>query len=141
MVIEYTAVEVQTVAADDNVIFNRTTIGHCETIMHSDGSGLITLKGCQCKSAYRVSFGANIAVAEGGTVGPVALAVAINGEARQQAVMIVTPAAVGDFFNVSTDIIICVDKCCCVTLSVKNVSDPEVDVDVQNANIIVNRIA
>jgi len=139
---EYTANAVQTVAAGGNVAFTSTPIP-CSRgyVLHRDNSGIITLRGIggQCRARYRLSFGANIAVATGGTVGAIALAIAINGEAVQTSTMVVTPAAVGDYFNVSTDMIIDVPKCCCYTITVQNTSTTAIDV--ANANIIIDRIA
>ena len=63
--------------------------------MHRDGSGLVTLRGLtnQCRARFRVSFGGNIAIPTGGTVGPISLAIAIDGEAVATTTMISTPAA------------------------------------------------
>ena len=55
--------------------------------------------------------------------------------------MTVTPAAVGEFFNVFSSIFIDVPRCCCVTISVQNVSEGAVPVDVENANLIIERVA
>ena len=109
---------------------------------HRDDSGLVTLRGlttCQCRARFKVSFGGNIALPTGGTAGPISLAIAIDGEAVPSTTMTVTPAAVEQFFNVYSSIFIDVPKGCCMTISVRNISD--VDVDVQNANLIVERVA
>ena len=79
---EIIANALQTVAANQNVYFtDEVTGGNC-AIMHRDDSGLVTLKGVtnQCRARYKVTFGANIAVPTGGTVGAISLAIAINGE-------------------------------------------------------------
>jgi hypothetical protein len=109
--------------------------------MHRAGSGLVSLKGVtnQCRARYRVSFGGNIAVPTGETVGPIELALAIEGEAVQSTTMIVTPAAVEEFFNIFSAIFIDVPRGCCMNISVKNISD--IPVNVQNANLIVERVA
>ena len=109
--------------------------------MHRAGSGLVSLKGItnQCRARYRVSFGGNIAVPTGETVGPIELALAIEGEAMQSTAMIVTPAAVEEFFNVFSAIFIDVPRGCCMNISVQNISD--IPVNVQNANLIVERVA
>jgi hypothetical protein len=93
----------------------------------------------QCRARFRVSFGANIAVPTDGTVGPISLAIAIDGEAVRATTMTVTPTVVDAFFNVFSSVFIDVPRGCCVTVSVKNITD--VDVDVQNANLIVDRVA
>ena len=138
---EIIANALQTVPANQNVYFTDTVIcGNC-SITHRDDSGLITLKGLtnQCRARYRVSFGGNIALPTGGTPGPISLAIAINGEPVRSTTMTVTPAAVGEFFNVYSSLYIDVPRGCCVTISVNNIST--VPVDVQNANLIVDRTA
>jgi hypothetical protein len=93
----------------------------------------------QCRARFRVSFGGNIAIPTGGTVGPISLALAIDGEAVPATTMIITPAAVEQFFNVSADLFIDVPRGCCVSVSVKNISIDAVVV--QNANLIITREA
>ena len=124
-----------------NVLFTDTVIsGKCSTT-HRDGSGLVTLRGVtnQCRARYKVSFGANIGLPTGGTVEPISVAIAIEGEAVASTTMIYTPAAVEEFGNVFSAIFIEVPRGCCVTISVKNTSGQEIDV--QNANLIVERVA
>ena len=138
---ELTANAIQTVAAGANVIFTDTVVpGNC-SILHRDGSGLVTLRGLtnQCRARFRVSFGGNIAIPTGGTVGPISLAIAINGEPVATTTMISTPAAVEEFNNVFSAIFLDVPKGCCSQISVKNISDQPIDV--QNANLIVERVA
>lgn len=138
---ELTANAIQTVAANANVLFTDTVIGGNCSILHRDGSGLVTLRGLtdQCRARFRVSFGGNIAVPTGGTVGPISLAIAINGEPVATTTMISTPAAVEEYNNVFSAIFIDVPKGCCSQISVRNISDD--DIEVQNANLIVERVA
>lgn len=138
---ELTANAIQTVAANANVLFTDTVIGGNCSILHRDGSGLVTLRGLtdQCRARFRVSFGGNIAVPTGGTVGPISLAIAINGEPVATTTMISTPAAVEEYNNVFSAIFIDVPKGCCSQISVTNISDD--DIEVQNANLIVERVA
>ena len=75
-----------------------------------------------------------------GTVEPVSIAITINGEALGNATAIVTPAAIGDFFNVSVTTFVDIPCSCCVTVSVENTSETT-DIDVTNANIIFERVA
>jgi hypothetical protein len=109
--------------------------------MHRDGSGLVTLKGFtnQCRARYRVSFGGNVAVPTGETVGPIDLAFAIEGEAVLSTTMTVTPAAVEQFFNIFSTVFIDVPRGCCMNVSVKNISD--IPINIQNANLIIERVA
>lgn len=133
--------EVQTVNANQNVYFNNTVIEGNNCISHRTGSGLITLRGItnQCRARYRVNFGGNIAVPTGQTVGAISLAIAIDGEAVPSTTMTVTPAAVDNYFNVSSDVFVEVPRGCCVTVSVQNTST--IPIDVQNANLIAVRTA
>ena len=138
---EIIANALQTVPANQNVYFTDTVIcGGC-TITHRDDSGLVTLRGItnQCRARFRVSFGGNIGLPADGTASPISLALAIDGEAVPATTMTVTPAAVEEFFNVYSSVYVDVPRGCCVTVSVKNIS--AVPVDVQNANLIVDRTA
>lgn len=138
---EIIAVAEQTVLANQNVLFTDTvTCGNC-SITHRSGSGLITLRGTtnQCRARYKVSFGGNIAIPTGGTVEAISIAIAIDGEGMASTTMIVTPAAVEEYFNVFGAIFIDVPKNCCLTASVRNTSTQ--DILVQNANLIVERVA
>lgn len=138
---EIIANALQTVQANQNVYFTDTVICGNTSITHRDDSGLVMLRGItnQCRARFRVSFGGNVAIPTGGTVGPISLALAIDGEAVPATTMIVTPAAVEQFFNVSADLFIDVPRGCCVSVSVKNISTDAVVV--QNANLIITREA
>lgn len=143
MAAEYSYIPVQTVEADENVLFNNGYRA-CRKgyIQHRDDSGIFTLKGASngCRAIYKVQFNGNIAIAEGGTVEPISVALTINGETIGNALAIVTPAAIGDFFNVSIATFIDIPCGCCVTVSVENTSATTA-IDVQNANLIVDRVA
>jgi hypothetical protein len=117
---EIIANALQTVQANQNVYFTDTIVGGGSTFSHRDNSGLVTMRGntCQCRARYRVTFGGNIALPEGGTAGPISLAIAIDGEAVPSSTMTVTPTAVESFFNVFASIFIDVPKGCCMTVSV-----------------------
>lgn len=138
---EYTNVFLQGIAANQNAIFSETPVHGSNCIVHREGSGIVTLRGMtnQCRARYKVTFGANIAIPTGGTVGPISVAIAVEGEALGSATAIVTPAAVNEFFNVFAAVFIEVPRGCCVTVSVKNTSTQEIDME--NANLIVERIA
>lgn len=138
---EYTNVAVQTVAVNQNVLFAETPVG-CNRgyVTHREGSGLVTLRGItnQCRARYKVTFGGNIAVPTGGTAGAISVALAVNGEALNSAVATVTPAAVEEYFNVFSTAYIDVDRGCCLSLSVKNISTQAVNV--ADPNLIVERV-
>lgn len=138
---EITANAIQTVASNANVLFTDTVVcGNC-AITHRDGSGLVTLRGLtnQCRARFRVSFGGNIAIPTGGTVGPISLAIAIDGEAVATTTMISTPAAVEEYQNVFSAIFLDIPRGCCSQISVKNISDE--DIEIRNANLIIERVA
>lgn len=138
---EIIANELQTVLAGANVQFTDTVVPGKACMMHRAGSGLVSLKGLtdQCRARFKVSFGGNIAVPTGGTVEAISLALAIDGEAIASTTMIVTPAAVEEFFNVFGAIYIEIPRGCCSQVSVRNVSTQPIDV--QNANLIIERVA
>ena len=138
---EITANAVQTVAPNSAVVFTETAVsGNC-SILHREGSGLVSLRGLtnQCRARFRVTFGANIAVPTGETVAPISLAIAINGEPVGPATAISTPAAVEEFNNVGRVLFLDVAQGCCAQISVENTST--IPVSVQNANLIVERVA
>lgn len=139
---EYTAFAQQTVTNGNNVIFTDTPVCATRCIVHREGSGIVTLRGLtsgQCRARFRVTFGGNIAVPADGTAGAISVAIALAGEALPATMAIVTPAAVSQYNNVSTDTFVDVPAGCCTTVSIKNTSG--VDIDVQNANLIVTRVA
>ena len=143
MAAEYSTVAVQTVAVDDNILFgNGNRACRKGFIQHRDDSGIFFLKGATngCRAVYRVTFNGNIAIATGGTVEPISVALTINGEALGNATATVTPAAIGDFFNVGITTFIDIPCGCCVTVSVENVSDTTA-IDITNANVIFDRVA
>ena len=136
---EFTYAASQSVAAGQNVLFTETPVTPSRCIVHRDGSGVVTLRGltCQNKARFRVSFGANLAIPTGGTAGAISVALAIAGEPLPASTAIVTPAAVSEFANVHVDSFIDVPAGCCTTVAVENTSG--VEIDVQNANLIVTR--
>jgi hypothetical protein len=138
---EITANALQTVATNQNVLFTETPVKGSCSIIHREGSGLVTLRGItdQCRARFLVSFGGNVAIPTGGVVAPITLAIAINGEAVGPATMISTPAAVAEFNNVYSSVYLDVPRGCCYSVSVVNLSDD--DINVQNANLIIERVA
>lgn len=142
---EYTSNALQTVNAGQNVLFTESPIPCTRGyVLHREGSGILTLRGivnnCNgCFARYKISFGANIAIPEGGTVAPISLALAIDGEPIPTSSMIVTPAAVEEFWNVYASVFVTVPRGCCYTVAVENTNTQAIDI--QNANIIVERTA
>lgn len=146
---EWTGNDVQTVNPGEAVIFSENPVP-CNRgfVWEREGTGLFELKGytpyvrkCACQQTpsaiYLVDFGANIAVPTGETVGAISVAITLGGATIPASTMIVTPAAVEEYFNVSRAINALVRKGCCETLTVRNTS--AVPILVQNANIIFAR--
>lgn len=138
---EVTANLLQTIAVNQNVLFTDTVVpGNC-SIVHRDGSGLVTMRGItnQCRARFRVSFGGNIAIPTSGTIAPISLAIAINGEPVATTTMTITPAAGEQFGNVFSTVFIDVPAGCCSQVSVENISTQAIEV--KNANLIIERVA
>ena len=146
---EYLANAVQAVALNDPVLFTASIPCTKGYVYHEDETGIFILRGIttNCFARYQVTFNGNIAIPEGGTVGPIALAVAVNGEPRPTSRAIYTPAAVDEYGNVTSTAIITVPRGCCFSLSVRAVSavdptaTPAPAINVQNANLVISRIA
>ena len=139
---EIIANAVQTVPANQNVYFTDTIIGGNTSIGHRDNSGLVTLRGVtngQARARFLVTFGGNVAIPTGETVEAISLAIAIDGEAVPSTTMIVTPAAVDQYFNVQASVFIDVTHGCCSQISVTNIGDQPILV--QNGNLIITRAA
>lgn len=138
---ELIANAIQTVDAGENIQFTDEVVGGCNSILHRAGSGLATLRGIttQCRARFKVFFSGNIAIPTGGTVGAISLAISVNGEAVASSTMIQTPAAVEEFSNVASAVYLDVPQGCCISVAVKNTSAQAIDV--QNANLIIERVA
>lgn len=142
---EFSANAVQTVNPGESVIFTSAEIP-CPYgfVRHRDESGNFLLSGaiptgcCRKRTAgYFVDFGANVAIPDGGVVGPINLAITLDGSTLPATSMEVTPAAVEEFFNVSRGTNVQIWAGCCETITVRNVGAQPILV--QNANIIINR--
>lgn len=147
---EYLANAVQAVSLNQPAIFTASIPCPRGYVYHEDETGIFILRGItpNCFARYQVTFNGNIALPTGGTVGPIAVAVAVNGEPRLTSRAIFTPAAVEEYGNVTSTAIITVPKGCCFSLSVRAVpasDDPTVTpapvIELQNANLVINRIA
>ena len=139
---QFTNIFVQQIAANANAVFSETPVAGSNCIVHREGSGIVTLRGQtnQCRARYKVSFGGNIAIPTGGTVGPISIAISLDGEALGSATATVTPAAVENFFNVFTAVFVEVPRGCCVTVGIKNVSTAAQTIEVENANIFIELV-
>ena len=152
MACEFLYNPIQEVALNAPILFDTSIPCSRGNVYHEGNTGNFILRGansssCNCFAQYQVTFNGNIAI-PGGTVTPIAVAIAVNGEPRLTSRAIFTPAAVEEFGNVTSTAIIKVPKCCCFSLSVDAVpatTDPTVTpapvIEVQNANLTITRIA
>lgn len=115
---EFVSLSPQNVAFGGNVLLSDSIKCPCGLVMHRNGSGIITLRG---GARYSVVFNGNIGVPTGGTAAAIAIALAIDGESLQTSRAIVTPAAVEQYFNVTSVAIVTVPCGCCYTIAVENV--------------------
>lgn len=148
---EYLANALQNVSLNAPVLFTASIPCTKGYVYHEDETGIFILRGItpNCFARYQVTYNGNIAVPEGGAVTPIALAITVNGEARPTSEAIFTPQAVDEFGNVTSTAIITVPKGCCFSISVRYVDatvndtavTPTPTIEVQNSNLVVNRIA
>ena len=145
---EYLANAVQDVALNDPILFTASIPCTKGYIYHEDETGIFILRGItnNCFARYQVTYNGNIAIPTGGTVTPIAVAIAVNGEPRVTSRAIFTPAAVDEYGNVTSTAIVTVPRGCCFSLSVRYMTaDPTEDsatsIEVQNSNLVINRIA
>lgn len=148
---EYLANAVQQVALNAPAIFTASIPCRKGYVYHEDETGIFILRGItngQCFATYQVTFNGNVAITEGGAVSPIAVVLAVNGEPRLTSKAIYTPTAAEDYGNVTSTAIIKIPRGCCFSLSVEYVpatTDPTVTptpiIDMQNANLVITRIA
>lgn len=149
---EYTRNAVQTVALNSPILLDASIPCTVGCIYHEDDTGIFVLKGKtnNCFARYQLVFNGNIALpADAAEIVPIAIAIAVNGEERPTSRAIFTPAAVDEYGNVTSTCIVTVPKGCCFSASVRAVdatvldatTEPATTIDVQNANLVINRIA
>ena len=148
---EYLANAPQTVALNAPVLFTASIPCNKGFVYHEDETGIFTLRGItqNCFARYQVTFNANISVPEGGAVTPIAVAISVQGEPRPTSTAIFTPAAAEDQGNVTSTAIITVPRGCCFGLAVRYIdataddpaTTPTPSIQVQNANLVITRIA
>jgi hypothetical protein len=147
---EYLANAEQVVELNQPVIFTASIPCNKGYIYHEDETGIFVLKGVtnNCFARYQITFNGNIAIPEGGTVAPIAVAITVNGESRPTSRAIITPASVDEYGNVTSTALVTVPKGCCFSMSVRAVSGvtdatdtPAPAINVINANLVINRVA
>lgn len=150
MAAEYLANSLQSIPLNTPIEFTASMPCTHGNVIHENGTGIFILKGNtnQCYATYKVSYNGNIAITEGGTVTPIAVAIVVNGEPRLTSRAISTPAAAEQFNSVTSPATIKVPRGCCFTLAVEYVSGvtdgttvPTPVIDQINGNLEINRIA
>ena len=139
----YTNDAVQTIQPGASAVFN--TVVSNDDVGHVDETGSFILSGgakrpqrCNCCNKqtckrYSVSFGANIAVPEGETPGPISVAILVSGGAVPASSMMAPAAAVDEYYNVSTDILVPIVCGCCQSVTITNTST--IPINMQNASV------
>lgn len=145
MAVELTANAVQIVQAGQNVLFTDTAV-RCNKgyVVHREGAGIVTLRGItnsNCFARYKVAFFGNIGLPADGTPQTISVALAINGEPVPATTASDTPATVDRIFNASTAMFVDVPRGCCYTIAVENITAPAEAITVQNANLLIERVA
>lgn len=147
---EYTNNSVQSVPLNQPAILNASIPCNNGYVFHEDETGVFILRGKtpNCFARYQVTYNGNVAIPEGGTVAPIAVALTVNNEIRPTSRAIFTPAAVDEYGNVTCTAIVTVPRGCCTSVSVRNVpasEDPAVTpvpvINLQNSNLVITRIA
>lgn len=157
---EFTFNPAQRVVAGQNIILNTTIPCNKGYVLHRNESGIVILRGIvnnptSCFARYQVTFNGNIAIPTDETApAPISVALTLDGEPIQTSKAIVTPAAVTptpptdeNYFNVTSTAFITVPRGCCFTIAVENTSTgadattPAPAINVQNANLVVERVA
>jgi hypothetical protein len=148
---EFLANAVQAVDLNSPILFTASIPCQKGYVYHEDETGNFILRGItpNCFARYQITFNGNIAIPTGGAVTPIAVAISLEGEARPTSRAIFTPAAVDTYGNVTSTAIITVPKGCCFNIAVRYVSGitgdvattPTPTINVQNANLEINRIA
>lgn len=148
---EYLANALQNVSLNNPILFTASIPCNKGYIYHEDETGIFILRGItnNCFARYQVTYNGNIAIPEDGELTPIAVAIALNGESRPTSEAIFTPQDVDEFGNVTSTAIVTVPKGCCFSLSVRYVDatindtavDPTPTIEVQNSNLVINRIA
>jgi hypothetical protein len=131
----------QTVQPSSNILFdgNNVRTNNCSSccgwLSHNENSGIFTLTKA---GIYRVHFNANVTNTV--AVAPITLNLTNAGESITGGAMTTTPAAVGGFENVSSEILVRVPCNSSVVITVKN-NTPTNPIQVNNPSITITREA
>ena len=148
---EYLAVAPQNVALNAPVVFTASIPCNKGCVYHEDETGIFILKGKtdNCFARYQLTFNGNISVPEDGVLTPIGLAIAVEGEARPSSLAVFTPQAVDELGNVTATALVTIPKGCCFSASIRYVDATSLDpateptpvINVQNANLVITRVA
>lgn len=150
---EYVAVAEQTVQLNQAAVFDASIPCRNGGVFFENGSGIFILRGIVNNpyapfARYYVTFNGNIALPEGADVVSIAVALTVNGEAKQSSTAIVTPAAAEEFFNVTSVASVTVPRGTSFSVSVRAIApptdvtdDPAAAILMRNGNLVINRVA
>lgn len=143
---EYLANAVQEVALNAPIVFTASIPCTKGYVYHEDETGIFILRGItnNCFARYQVTYNGNIAIPTGGAISPIAIAITVNGEPRLTSRAIFAPVVANEYGNVTSTAIITVPRGCCFSVSVDSVpvdDTPTPTIEVQNSNLVINRIA
>ena len=149
---EYVTTTDALVALNGTIPFNAVSIPCGSGNVVPLAVGILNLRGSASNrfARYNVGVKANVQIPTGGAVTPIALAIALNGAVIPESVAIVTPAAVGDYWHINTEIPVTIPCGCCGTVSAVYVDGTEDDAATtptpsiqvrRSATITVDRIA
>ena len=109
MACEFLYNPIQEVALNAPILFDTSIPCGRGMIIHENNTGNFILKGassnngcCNQFAQYQVTFNGNIALPAGAALVPIAVALSVEGEARQTSKAIFTPAAVEEFGNITS---------------------------------------
>lgn len=143
---------IQTVALNQGAIVNTISGCPCGKILHEDETPTILLRGIPktfgaAFAKYKVTAIANIALPEGVTIVPIAVAFSVDGDVRITTRAISSPTVVDTYDNVTVSDIIRVPRGCCSRIRFGNVSASEAadyvpaqNINVQNLNITIDQV-
>lgn len=145
--------EVQAISLNEPALLQDSIPCNKGYVLHENGSGIVILRGvvnnpCARFARYKVTANGNIAIPTGGTAGPIAVALTINGEIKPATKAIVTPADVDQYFNFTCATIFTIPAGCCFNIALRAV-DPDSDpattpapvINMQNLNVDITRVA
>lgn len=142
---EFSANAYQTIAPGQSAVLTSSFLTPNERryMMHRDDTPGVLLRGsaqgrscCMDQySEYYALFSANVNIPEGGTVGEIAVSLAVGGETMPLSQMLTTPAAAENFDSISTQLMIPIPRWCCQSVTIENAGETEIGM--QNANLTI----